>query len=96
MLLSCSGLMKLCDFGFARMANRGEALSEYVATRCAARGRFLCGAGPNTPASLPCSTYGTQHILGQQGLHGPTSCCMGRLGAANNTEATLPYAPLGA
>lgn len=36
MLLSCSGLMKLCDFGFARVAARGEALSEYVATRCAA------------------------------------------------------------
>jgi len=36
MLLSCSGLMKLCDFGFARVAGRGEALSEYVATRYAA------------------------------------------------------------
>ncbi|KAK9841780.1 hypothetical protein WJX81_002502 [Elliptochloris bilobata] len=33
LLLSCSGLMKLCDFGFARVAARGEALSEYVATR---------------------------------------------------------------
>ena len=45
MLLSCSGLMKLCDFGFARVAARGEALSEYVATRCAAPSP---GAGPES------------------------------------------------
>ena len=45
MLLSCSGLMKLCDFGFARVAARGEALSEYVATRCAAASP---GAGPES------------------------------------------------
>ena len=33
MLISFSGKLKLCDFGFAKIVNKSEFLTEYVSTR---------------------------------------------------------------
>ena len=47
MLLSVRGVMKLCDFGFARVASgeEGARYSEYVATRWYRAPELLLGAG---------------------------------------------------
>ncbi len=46
MLLSSQGIMKLCDFGFARhMGAEGTRYSEYVATRWYRAPELLLGEG---------------------------------------------------